>query len=146
LTPSLAPAPGPLPREVVKLLQAWAEALPHRRGGFTLAELWSPAVARGQSNPVSDSLIPCTTVLLDLWQSSLTGSLGQSRHEQARFLAVVEHLRLRMWTGRLRPFLTATRTSPWPSGPPLHPRPPHRSSLAAGKPLRPFLPPRPLFH
>jgi hypothetical protein len=140
------PAPGPLPHEVVKLLQAWAEALPHLRGGFTLTGLRSPASARGQSNPVSHSQIPCTTILLDLWRSSLTGSLGQSRREQAGFLAADEHLCLCTWTGRLRPFPTATRTSSWPSGPPLHPRPPHRSSLAAGKPLHPFLPPRPLFH
>jgi hypothetical protein len=143
--PRLAPAPGPLPREAVKLLQAWAETLPHRRGGFTLAGLRSPAAAHGQRNPVSHSLIPCTTVLLDLWRSSLTGSLGQSRRELAGFLAADEHLRLRTWTGRLQPFPTATHTSPWPSGPPLHPRPPHRSSLATGKPLRPFLPPRALF-
>jgi hypothetical protein len=40
----------------------------------------------------------------------------------------------------------ATRTSSWPSGPLLHPRPPHRSSLTAGKPLRPFLPQWPLFY
>jgi hypothetical protein len=46
--------------------------------------------------------------------------------------------RLRTWTGRLRPSPTATRTSLWSPRPPLRPRPPHRSNLAAGKPLRPF--------
>jgi hypothetical protein len=49
LNPSLALAPGLLPSEAVKLLQAWAEALPHRRGGFTLAGLRSSAAARGPS-------------------------------------------------------------------------------------------------
>jgi hypothetical protein len=111
LNPNLAPAPGPLPREAVKLFQASAEALPHWRGGFTLDGLRSPAAACGQRNPVSHSPILCTTVLLDLWRSSLTSSLGQSRREQAGFLAADEHLRLRTWTGRLRPSPTATRTS-----------------------------------
>jgi hypothetical protein len=42
VNPSHALAPGQLPREAVKLLQAWAKALPHRRSGITLAGLRHP--------------------------------------------------------------------------------------------------------
>jgi hypothetical protein len=49
LNSSLALAPGSLPSEAVKLLQAWAEALPHRRSSLTLAGLRSSAAARGPS-------------------------------------------------------------------------------------------------
>jgi hypothetical protein len=49
LNSSLALAPGSLPNEAVKLLQAWAEALSHRRSDFTLAGLRSSAAARGPS-------------------------------------------------------------------------------------------------
>jgi hypothetical protein len=47
LNSSLALAPGSLPSEAVNLLQAWAEALPHRRSDFTLARLRSSVAARG---------------------------------------------------------------------------------------------------
>jgi hypothetical protein len=90
--------------------------------------------------------IPCTHVFPSIPWSSLTRSIDLSRREYTGFLTANEHLHLRTWTGRLQPSPTATRTSPWSSRPPLRPRPPHRSSLTAGKPLRPFLPSRPLFH
>jgi hypothetical protein len=108
LTPSLAPAPGPLPREASPSLSrgiASPEMRIHpRRTSAARRRAW----AEQSGKPFSNS---CTTILLDLWRSSLTGSLGQSRREQAGFLAADEHLRLRTWIGRLRPFPTATRTS-----------------------------------
>jgi hypothetical protein len=57
-TSSLALAPRRLLREAVKLRQAWAEALPHRRSGITLVGLRPPATARRPSYRVSHSSIP----------------------------------------------------------------------------------------
>jgi hypothetical protein len=121
-------------------------AEPHRRPRIAHAGLRSPAVARRPSNPVSHSQIPRVHVFLDLSWSSLTHSMGLWRREQAGSLTADELPRLGTWTNLLRPPPPTIRTSTW-SLETLGPHPtPHRSNLAAGKPLCPFLLPRPLFH
>jgi hypothetical protein len=64
-TPSLALAPRRLPREVEKLSQASAEALPHRKSVRNLTGLRSTATARRPGHSVSHFSIPCTHTLTD---------------------------------------------------------------------------------
>jgi hypothetical protein len=71
-TPSLALAPGRLPREAVKLPQAWAKTLHHRRSGITLAGHRPPATARRPSYQVSHSSILRAHAFPDPYWSSLT--------------------------------------------------------------------------
>jgi hypothetical protein len=134
---------SPVAREAFKSSDP---AEPHQRPRIAFAGLRSPAAARRPSNPVSHSQIPRTHVFLDLWWSSLTHSIGLWQREQAGSLAADELPRLRTRTNLLRPPPPMIRTSTWsPETPGPHPTP-HRSNLAAGKPLHPFLPPWSLLH
>jgi hypothetical protein len=105
LNRSLALAPGSLPSEAVKLLQAWAEALPHRRGGFTLAGFGLPPPRVDQANQwVFFQFLAPTSPLASreaLWpvqliyraMSRLDSSLPTSISACARGPADSEHLR-----------------------------------------------------
>jgi hypothetical protein len=137
-TLSLALARGRLPREAVKLSQAWGETLPHRRSKCDLAGLRPPATARGPDHTVSHSQIPCTRGITDLPWSSPSTLIWLYCREQARARTADEPDRLRTWPAHLRSPPSTTLTSTWPLET-LGPHPTlHRTSTVIGKPRHRF--------
>jgi hypothetical protein len=113
-------------------------ALPHRRHRISVAELHQIAGLRRPSSTVSLSSIPCMGRLLSTPWSSLCPRIEPYRREQARAHAADEPARLRAWADRFRPSLMTSHTSTWPQGLPGANPALRRTSLAAGKPCRPF--------
>jgi hypothetical protein len=133
-TPSLALAPGQLPRAAEKLSQAWAKALPHRRSKHDLTGLWPTATSRGPSHSVSHFSIPCTHTIADLpWRSS-SAFIWLYRREQVGACIAGEPDRLRTRPAHLWPPPPTIRTSTWsPETPGPHPTL-RWTSTVAGKP------------
>jgi hypothetical protein len=138
MTPSLALAPGRLPWEDVKLSQAWAVALPHRRSERDIAGLRPTATARRPGHTVSHSPIPCTHIIADLPWSSPSTLIWLYHREQAGARTAGEPDRLRTRPAHLRSPLPMIRTSTW-SPETLGPHPTlRRTSAVAGKPRHRF--------
>jgi hypothetical protein len=114
-TPSFALAPGRLPREAVKLLQAWAEILPHRRSERDITGLRPTATARGPGHTVSYSQIPCTHIITNLPWSSPSPLIWLYCSEQAGARTACEPDRLCARPAHLRSAPPMTPTSTWSS-------------------------------
>ena len=123
----------------MSLAQAWTESPRHRRSQIALTGVQALADARGPGKPLHHFSIRCAHGLCVTPWSSSCPLIELYRRGLAGAGVAVDPRRLCSWPGELRPPLTPTRTSAWPSRPPEHHRPPRRTSLAAGKPRHPFL-------
>ena len=122
----------------MSLAQAWTKGPRHRRSQIALTGVQELAGARGPGKPLHHFPIRCAHGLCVTPWSASCPLIELSRRGLAGAGVAVDPRRLRSWPGELRPPLTPTRTSTWPSRPPERHRPPRRNSLAAGKPRHPF--------
>jgi hypothetical protein len=110
-----------------------------RRSQSTVAGFRPTAGERRPGNPLLHSSIPCAHSLCVTPRSSSCHLIELDRRGLAGTTAADEITCLRKWTGQFRPPPPSSRTPLGPPGPPGANLAPRRTSLAAGKPRRPFL-------